>query len=234
MTALADIQGLIWDLDGTLYRFDDVFKMACNRAAAKAACQLDPALLYEDALANCIQSEIDHGFSLYWFPHDGPQSYQAMHFAYHDAIEVGVIRRNEEMAQTLRALTIPSVLLTNASRGWADRALKHLGMGDIFGDGKILGLEDVGFAAKSKTSAGFEKAIALLDLPADNILLVEDQERNLPHAKSLGLKTALVHHGLLPEQESLADFRFADTLGLLQELKSGNYSAASSASASKR
>jgi FMN phosphatase YigB (HAD superfamily) len=213
-----NVQGVIWDLDGTLYRFTELFKTACNHAAAKAACTVRPHYIYEEAYLKCVASEQQYGFSLYWFHQETQMAYEDMHFVYHDAIDEKIIERNEAVGEALRALKIPSVLLTNSSRSWVTRLLNHLNMADIFGDRDILALEDVGFEPKSRTTAGFEKAIALLKLPPENILVVEDLPRNLAKAKEAGLQTMLLHHGQVPGDTNAADFMAHDVLEVLDIL----------------
>lgn len=216
--SLPQIEGIIWDLDGTLYRFDEVFKEACNHAAAKSACAMRPEFAYDDAYARSVKSEIEHGFSLQWFHQETKLSFQDMHFVYHDSIDEKVIAANEEMSAGLRALSMPSVILTNASRGWVLRILAHLGINDLFPENRIVALEDAGFVPKSRGPAGFELALARLGLPASSVLMVEDLSRNLTTAKSLGLRTALVHHGQWPDDRRHIDYLYDSTLDLVRDL----------------
>jgi putative hydrolase of the HAD superfamily len=216
--SLSGIRGIIWDLDGTLYRFDELFKHACNVAAARAACNVRPAMLYEETYARCVASEREHGFSLHWFHQETQIPYPDMHFVYHDAIDETVIQKNAEMAEALRGLHLPSVILTNASRGWVMRILAHLGMDDLFEPGGIIALEDANFTPKGRGTAGFDLAIAKLGLSPSDILMVEDLPRNLMKAKEAGLKTALVHHGQKPDDGAYIDYLYDDTLELVRAL----------------
>ena len=215
---LKDIQGIIWDLDGTLYRFDELFKDACNRAAAQAASTILARYTYEEAYVRTVQSEIDHGFSLRWFHDETGLPFEDMHFLYHDSVDEKVIARNDEMADALRALHLPSVILTNASRGWVTRILKHLGMDDLFDENLILALEDADFVPKGRGTTGFERALSILNIDPANVLMVEDLPKNLEVAKSTGMKTALVHHGQLTEKPAHVDYLYANTLDLVRDL----------------
>lgn len=212
MADLKDVQGIIWDLDGTLYRFTEVFKTACNHAAARAAIAMRPHYDYAYAYEQSVLSEQQHGFSLYWFHHETGLQFEEMHFVYHDALDEKVIEANEEMGAALRCLTLPSVILTNASRGWVTKIMTHLQMGDIFGDRDVICLEDAQFNPKGRSTGGFLMAIERLGLPAEKILVVEDLPRNLIKAKEAGLMTALVHHGQVPDERTAIDFLFQDTL----------------------
>jgi FMN phosphatase YigB (HAD superfamily) len=237
MINLQSVRGVIWDLDGTLYRFDELFKTACNHAAAKAACTMRPSYIYEEAFAKSVESEQQYGFSLYWFHQETNIAFEDMHFVYHDAIDETIIARNDMVGKALRQLELPSVILTNSSHGWVSRILKHLNLHDIFGDGKILALEDVGFEPKSRSTTGFEKAANILGLEPSKILLVEDLPRNLIKAKEAGLQTMLLHHGQIPVELEAADYIAHDVLEVLDTLNDNrgqnNYSA-SLTSSSKR
>lgn len=214
MQDLSDIHGLIWDMDGTLYRYDDAFKNACNHAGARTAIKIRPEYTYEYALDQCVISEEKYGFCLYWFHQETNISFDEMHFIFHEALDEKIIQRNDHMSAALRGLKQDSVLLTNASRDWAARVMAHLSLGDIFAPATILALEDFGFQPKGRSVAGFEKALSVLDMPAHNVLMVEDLPRNLVKAKEAGLKTALVHHGKIPDDTSYADYLFQDALEL--------------------
>lgn len=218
MADIKDVRGIIWDLDGTLYRFNELFKTACNHAAAATALKFQPDLVYEEAFKLCVQSEADHGFSLYWFQHEQKLSYEEMHFVYHDEIDEKVIEANEAMGVALRDLELPSVILTNASRGWVKKILMHLQMNDIFGDSNIICLEDTKFNPKGRSTAGFLMGIERLGLKPENILVVEDLPRNLSKAKEAGLMTSLVHHGQIPENRENIDFLFQDSLQVMASL----------------
>lgn len=217
--ALKNVQAIIWDLDGTLYRFTELFKIACNHAAAATALKFQPELVYEEAFELCVKSEAAYGFSLHWFEHGHTGSYEEMHFVYHDNIDEKVIEANDAMAQGLRSLDIPSVILTNAARSWVKRILVQLQMADIFGDEDVFCLEDAGFIGKGRSTTGFMIAIEKIGLKPENILVVEDLPRNLIKAKEAGLMTALVHHGQIPDDRQDIDFLFADTLECIAAVK---------------
>jgi len=82
-----------------------------------------------------------------------------------------------------------------------------------------LALEDVDYQAKSSGRKGFEKALAGLGVAAEETLMVEDLAHNLVHAKAMGMTTAMVHHGQLPERGiEHVDCFFQDTLELVRVL----------------
>lgn len=217
---LSHIRGIIWDLDGTLYRYEEIFIEACNLAAARTAIDLGLKMDLAEAVRLAGRSYNEHGSSFKFFADHGIR-YEDFHIPYHNAVDTTVLAKNQEMKTALETLSIPMVILTNASRDWARRTLDHLEYGHIFGDGKLLALEDADYQAKSNGRKGFEKALAALDVRAAETLMVEDLPKNLVHAKAMGMTTALVHHGRLPGSGlDHVDTFFQDTLELLHVLHS--------------
>ena len=123
------------------------------------------------------------------------------------------------MKAALEALDLPMVILTNASKSWAKRALAQIELSHMFEDTRIISLEDVDFKAKAHHADGFVRGLELLGTRPENTLVVEDLARNLPLAKELGLTTALVHHGQIPDvAPAHVDMYFQTTLELVQLL----------------
>lgn len=212
------IEGIVWDLDGTLYRYDVLFKQACNLAAARTAIDLGLEMALDEAVDLATRSEELYGSSFRLFAERGIK-YDEFHHPYHRAVDTTILRKNAEMRIELQSLGMPMVILTNASRDWALRTLDHLELTDIFTEKNILSLEDVSYKSKSTSPDGFFKAIGLLNLPASSVLMVEDLAANLIHAKALGMTTALVHHGASVEAAPHIDHFFQDTLDLVRALK---------------
>lgn len=211
------IKGIIWDLDNTLYRFDDAFEHACNIASARAAIDLGAQLSMTEALVIAEGSFEQYGYSGHVFQQEYQISFEDYHFKFHDSIDEKIIEANEEMREALAAVTLPHVILTNASRRWAQRVLKHLGLDPWFSDDRIIAQEDSDFQPKSRGPRGFEIALEKLGLPAHNILIVDDLTRNLRIPKEMGLQTAWIHHGA--KADDLPDFvdaAYADTISLMR------------------
>lgn len=211
------VKGIIWDLDGTLYRYDDAFRHACNLASSKLAIQMGLDLTPEDALALATESENTYGSSFKLFGQRG-LLYRDFHFPYHDAVDITILQKNAEMKRAMEALDLPMVILTNASKGWAQRTLKHIELDHLFEDGNVIALEDVDFKAKAYHPNGFERGLEILGTNAAETMMVEDLARNLPIAKNMGMTTALVHHGRKPDNADYIDVFFQTTLELVQTL----------------
>ncbi len=216
--SLSHIQAIVWDLDGTLYRYDDNFIEACNLAAARTAVDLGLKISPEDATIMARESFRLHGSSFKLFADHGIR-YEDFHLPYHAAVDTTILIRNAEMKTGLESLKIPMTILTNASRDWAKKTVDHLEYSHIFGDANLLALEDVGYKAKAHSSAGFEKALEIMGVQASQTLMVEDLARNLSIAKDLGMTTALVHHaGDYNTNFDHVDFVFDNTLELVRTL----------------
>ncbi len=214
------IQGVIWDLDNTLYRFTGAFYQSCTAAAAQAAQELGINLSYEDTLKLAERSEEEHGYSMHGYVTDHGLTYASLHFPFHQRIDETVINPIDGTLEALQSIKCPQVILTNASRCWAERVLKFISLDDIFLPNKIIPMEDVNFEPKARSAKGFKLAMDKLDLPAENILMVDDLDRNLMMAHKLGMQTAYIHHG--DPMQGLPNFihaQYENILPLIEDIK---------------
>jgi putative hydrolase of the HAD superfamily len=214
---IARIKGIIWDLDNTLYRFDDAFEQACRIGSARAALDLGVTMSMEEAMVVAEDAFITTGYSGAYFEREFSINRREYHFRYHEVIDEKVIEVNEEIKVLIGALNLPHVILTNASRPWAHRVLGHLGLDPWFPDDRIIAQEDTGFIAKAQGTQGFDMALERLNLPPQDILMVDDMEKNLKIPKSMGLQTVLLHHGRIPAQPTaFIDAYSSNTIVLLK------------------
>lgn len=218
---LKDIRGIIWDLDGTLYRYTDYFKESCNVAAARTALDLGLDMTYDAALDIARTSEQTYGNSFKGFEQYGIR-YEDYHHGFHEKIDHLVLEKNQALFRALAEIRLPMVVLTNASRGWAMRTLDHLGMLPFFAHGEnLIALEDSGFKSKAYHTEGFLLASTRLNLDPDKLLVVEDMDANLVVPKTMGMTTALVHHTGAhgPDRyPAHIDYVFDDTLDLINAI----------------
>lgn len=194
MLDIKNIEGIIWDLDNTLYRFTDDFRRHCNEVAAQLAVQMGLPMSETEAFDLAEKSEALFGYSIHYFVKDYGFSYRDMHGPYHDLVGVEHIEMIEGMRQQLTALEQPQAILTNASKGWARRALTHAGLKDLFPDEKIIAVEDADFEAKSISDKGFNIAVETLNLCPTKIMMVDDLTRNLKIPHEMGMHTAHIHY----------------------------------------
>lgn len=215
----ARIQAVIWDLDNTLYRFTDEFYRSCTEAAAKAAQNLGITLSYEDTLKLAERSEQEHGYSMHGYVTDHGLSYADLHFPFHQNIDETVIAPIIGLKNKLEKFNLPQVILTNASRCWANRVLSYIGMNHMFESQYIIPMEDVNFEPKARSDKGFKMALDILGVSAENTLMVDDLDRNLIIAHKLGMQTAYIHHG--DEMLSKPDFidsQFRNSISVIEAI----------------
>lgn len=192
-------QGLIWDLDNTLYHLDKVLYDACNHAAALAAIHLGAPLTIEKAVEISWQSFEDTGMSGTYFIEKYGISKQAMHDEYHRCIDVKLINQTEGLAHIFGDLELPHSIVTHASKEWAQNVLTHLGLAAFFPDSYIIAHETTDFAHKAHSQKPFEMALDIMNLQAENVLVVEDLTDNLRIPYDMGSMTVLIHHKRPPE-----------------------------------
>lgn len=189
------VRGIIWDLDNTLYRFTDEFYTSCTQAAARAAQDLGIQITYDEALKLAERSEEKYGYSMHGYVTEHGLSYADLHFPFHQNIDETVIAPIEGAIETLQKFEQSQVILTNASQCWAKRALEFIGADKIFAPSHILAMEDADFEPKARSDKGFLRALEILNLPPENIVMVDDLDRNLIIPHKMGMQTIYMHHG---------------------------------------
>lgn len=214
------VKGIIWDLDNTLYRFTDELKAHCNVAAAKAAQDLGINFSYEDTVKIAERSEEKYGYSLHVYVTDHGLSYQDLHVPFHQNIDENVILKINGARAALEKFQGKQVILTNASRCWAERALKHIGVDDMFQRHEIIPMEDVGYEPKARSDKGYKKACEILGLEPTQTLIADDLDRNLIPAHKMGIQTIYMHHGEpMVEQPEFVTDQFENLVSLMQAFK---------------
>jgi putative hydrolase of the HAD superfamily len=232
MSLALPIRGIVFDLDGTLYRDDgEAMAAAYLDAGSRAAVDLHPALTIEEARLIADSSFERYGLYATGFEARGidPRDF---HFRFHELLDVAVIEPIEGLAAALDTCgTANFVLLTHASRHWAEHAIGRLGLARHFPSKRILAYEDFGFSAKSIHPLPFQMAMAGLGTDAAETAVIEDRSRNLVVPHRLGMRTYLVNYRL-PEAlrsayahgertsvvEVLADIRIHNARALKSEI----------------
>ncbi len=196
---LAALEGVIWDLDNTLYRFNADFEQACHIAAARAAVKGGADLTHEAALEICYRSYEIHGHSYRMFIDEYRLDKVQLHYDFHEFIDEKLIRKSAELVQLFGKTHLKHALVTHASGAWARRALEHIGLAAFFPDERIIPAEEINFERKDESRAPFEKALSLLELSPEKAAVVEDLAPNLRIPHEMGLMSVLVHYGQRPE-----------------------------------
>ena len=196
---LSQVEGVIWDLDNTLYRFEGDFEQLCHVAAAQAAIKGGVQMTHEQALEVCLQSYDRYGHSYRLFIEEHKMDQVQLHYDFHSFIDEKLIRKSLELIALFEKTHLRHALVTHASGEWAARALSHIGLKDFFPDERIIPAEAVDFQRKSESRAPFEKALTLLGVSPSCAVVVEDLADNLRIPYEMGLATVLVHYGRPPE-----------------------------------
>lgn len=189
------VRAIIWDLDNTLYRFSDEFKAHCNNAAAEAALEVGIDMTHADAIKIAERSEELHGYSMHIYVTDHGLSYADLHIPFHRRIDENIIEPIEGALSALKKFRGRQVILTNASRCWAERAVKYIGADQVFSAQEIIPIEDVNFVPKAGAGDGFIRALEILEAKPEETLMVDDLDRNLIIAHEMGMQTIYMHHG---------------------------------------
>lgn len=210
--------GVIWDLDNTLYRLDEALYTAFDHAFARAVIAAGVDLEFSEAAALARESYREHGFSGETFIRQYGLSRAQLHYDYHGMVDEKIITACLDTVALFEALPQKHVLLTHGSRDWAQRVLTHLGLSSFFTD--ILALEDYAFEQKHESARPFLAALDKLGTPREKTLMVEDTTRNLRIPHGLGLQTALIHHGQPPVSlPAYVGHSFNNAIELLKNLR---------------
>lgn len=199
-----NIKALAWDLDNTLYRYTEILIEACNHSIARAAVKQNLPLTHEEAVEIGWESYTKYGSSGRVFVERYNICRESIHFDFHKTIDETIIETCSETISLFESLGLKHFLITHASRDWAIRTTRHLGLSRWLNEENCIGLEDTGFQMKSESRAPFERALDYLGLPAGEVLMVEDTADNLKVPHEMGMGTVLVHHGQKPE--SMPDY----------------------------
>lgn len=205
-------------MDNTLYQFTDEFKLSCNKAAAQAVSSVRSDFTYEQALEIAIDSYKRYHFSLYRFVTEFGLTYEEVHFPFHEAFDDSLIRPLEGLFKTLEGIDLPQIILTNASRYWAKKALKKVGGDYLFEDSQLIALEDFSFEPKARSTVGYKIALEKLKSKPGQTLFADDVDRNIFKAKEFGLKTSYIHYETDPLSAKLTDHNHYDAKHLCDEL----------------
>lgn len=193
------LEGVIWDLDNTLYRFEDGFEHLCNIAAARAAMKGGAPLSEGEAIELSSLSYQQYGYSCRLFIERYGMDREQLHYDFHDLIDERLIRRSLDLIGLFEKTGLRHALVTHSSGRWARRALSHIGLAPFFPEEAIFPAEDVAFRSKAESREPFERALSLLGLAEDKVAVVEDVAANLRIPHEMGLATVLVHYGKNPD-----------------------------------
>jgi len=99
------------------------------------------------------------------------------------------------LSAMLTRLDAPKAIFTNAIASWAERVLRQLDVREHFE--AIVDVRAVEYYGKPSPQA-YQRALALLEIPGEACVLVDDSEANLKGAAAFGMRTVLVGEEALP------------------------------------
>lgn len=220
-TRLRDLRGILWDLDNTLYRLDDILSDSFNIAISRAAIDAGLPLAFEDAVAMARTSYEKTGYSGRYFVEQFGLDRNALHFAFHDHLDETVINASLDLQQHMDRAVLSHALITHGARDWAQRVLQHIGLRHHFPEEQIFALEDMAFEKKHESRRPFLAGLKALGLPAGQVLVMEDLAENLAIPHAMGMGTVWLHHGRAPEAPPPhVDYTCANAVEFMRYLES--------------
>jgi FMN phosphatase YigB (HAD superfamily) len=215
------ISAIIFDMDGTLYSFDNAVSQTF--AASKLRNQIREncvrffekrfSLTPDKALAMLqdLDDRYPEGTSLAVEKEYGVDRYEFFEQTW-NILPDTLIAKNELLLPALQRLQIPVGVLTAAPRIWADKALAFLEIDQIFSNAVFTGEPDI----RKPNSLAFQQLVDFWKLPPTEILAIGDQEESdIIPAKSLGMMTLKV--GAM--SASSADFQAENVVSAIELLQ---------------
>lgn len=219
-----NIKAIIWDLDGTLYQFNDVHTYECNAGAAKAAIAMGAGIEFDEACALAQEGFLKYhnGFQIFQekFGLDAHE-FQQRHMSAVDIHAVHLCELLPVLLPTIKGVT--HAVFTHGSKMWAGRILAKVGIRDVFND-NVFGLECVHYNKKNETAKGFEMILDKLGVKPEEAIMVEDSRANLVYPKKIGMTTVFISSGrnaLYGSNDDVADYVFDWSADFLTAFKDG-------------
>lgn len=195
MTNLSHIEGVIWDLDDTLYSVTDALHQSMRESVARAVTKMGYPISYEDALAMAEQSQEKHRLTVQMLVDHFEINPRDLHLPFHAEMDhmvitpcpdlPGIFAQNPHLKHTV---------MTHASREWAMRMLDHLGIADFIAPNAVFGLEDIDFEKKDSSDRATKTCLSAIGVDANKAAFAEDRDWNLTIPHKMGLTTILIDH----------------------------------------
>lgn len=201
---LRHVRSWVFDLDDTLYPPEkQVLRLVADRIGQFMirATGLPP----EEARALQKRYLLDHGAALGGLMQDYTVDPHAFLAEVHD-VPLDALEPSEGLRAGLKRLNGPRYVFTNGSQRHGERVLARLGIDDLF-DG-LFALEHAELRPKPHPRT-FERMLDRFALDPKSAAFFEDTERNLDHAKALGMTTVLVGPHALDSVVHFVDHRAA-------------------------
>lgn len=192
---LNHIEGIIWDLDDTLYTVTPALKESMRHSAAHTVIGLGHEISFEDALALAEQSQHQYRVTFKLLNDRFNIAHKDLHLPFHAGMDPKVIEPTPSLVTAFaNNPQIKHSIITHASREWAMKMLDHLGIADFFDSAAVFGLEDIGFEYKDKSDRATKTCLSAIGVDANKAAFAEDRDYNLTIPFEMGLTTVLMDH----------------------------------------
>lgn len=198
-----NIRAIIWDLDKTLYPFDEAFGLASQRALATMIAEMNIGMSPAQALSfarptypmqTIARLQREYGLAV-----------PDMFSSYYNNLDAGFLQPSPDLLREIGKASVTFGILSHCNRNWADRALAQLGLSDHIPPHYRVTCEDLQGQSKDDGPAPFRDILARMKVSPQQAVMVEDKDKNLKFARQLGMKTVFVTNGDLVSTIEHAD-----------------------------
>jgi len=196
-----NIQGIIWDLDDTLYRVTPALHESMRESVARAVVKMGYDISYTEALRLAEESQKTHRLTVKMLVDRFDIQKRDLHIPFHAEMDHLVTEPCPDLPSAFaKHPDIQHVLITHASRDWALRMLDHLGIADFFDPKAVFGLENIDFNHKHESDYATKMSLDLMGTNPENTAFAEDRDYNLTIPHDMGLTTVLIDHPSQPRE----------------------------------
>ena len=190
------IKTIIWDLDNTLYKFSEFSVWEWHKGVSRFMQSKGIDMSLEEAMELAHKGWTDHRNSNYYFTEKYDIDARDAHLGMFQYLDAGIITPCEHTPALMKFMNEHKhIILTFATKDWANRILDRTGLSEFFHPDYIFGAEDYDFEDKAHSARGILMALDKIGGNADEVLFVEDTLPNLKPAKEeAGVYTAYLHH----------------------------------------
>ena len=217
-----DIQAVILDLDGTLYKFPDNKDELFQIAVAQSSMELGFNGSYEDALAIAQDSGREYGSEQTLFVKEHGLNKRDLFVRAHEVgshLFTQALKPDAKISQAIKTLAENRdiAILTHSADNWARRLLNHLQIAPEIKTDRILALDhpEIDFRTKGDFAEVFEIACGKMGVAPETCAIFEDSVNNLRHPHDMGMQAVYVNWGNAIEHD---DFEI-DQISSVAELR---------------
>lgn len=183
---------IVWDLDRTLYPFDERFKVANQQAVLKVMqgykIEVSPHQFQNISAATYPMQALGNLSRQYGLDMD------QLFYDYFSHLDESFLRPNQAFLDAAIALsaTVKFGLLSHCNNSWAQRALLQLGLNEMILPAHRLTIEDMRTGGKDQTATALLSLFNKMGVTARECMVADDKDKNLAIARELGCCTVLI------------------------------------------